>query len=99
MRTNESISAKKLAGVETPSQVRYVQQLARHLRQHDAWLESPETPPACEEALVWLQSLELECGLIADAVRRRPLRVLVQCGGPCVSDLVLETPSFDPSTL
>jgi len=91
--------SKKLCGVETPSQVRYVQQMARHLERTESYFSSPEPVTFCSTPAIRLQALDLEGGLIARPHKTKLLRVLVQCGGATTSGLVLETPSFSPTTL
>jgi len=90
---------KALCGVETPSQVRYVQQMARHLERTATYLSSPQPVSFCLNPAINLQVLNLEGGLIAKPHKTKPLRVLVQCGGANTSDLVLETPSFSSDSL
>jgi len=95
-RTDISLG-RKLRGVETPSQVRYVFQLSHYLRRTDCWLHSPSPPPLlATTTAVRLHSLDLEEGLITRPERLKTLCVLVHRGDG-VLELALESPSFEPS--
>mmetsp|Transcript_62927 Transcript_62927/g.124397 ORF Transcript_62927/g.124397 Transcript_62927/m.124397 type:complete len:620 (+) Transcript_62927:29-1888(+) len=95
-RTDISLG-RKLRGVETPSQVRYVFQLSHYLRRTDCWLDSTSALPLLAATTpVRLHTLDLEEGLIARPERLKTLRVLVHRGDRALT-LALESPSFDPS--
>jgi len=97
-RRTDRRRSKKLCGVETPSQVRYVRQLAEHLKSNGCHRDLPGLAPLCPKPAIKLQALDFKNGLIAKPLRMGPLRVLVQCGGANVSEYVLETASVDAAT-
>jgi len=95
-RTDENLVGKP-KGVETPSQIRYVKQLAWHLDEYQAYVDSPFPPPFCAAPSIRLQALDFEGGLMARPQKMRPLKVLVQSGGINISELCLETRPYDPN--
>jgi len=95
-RTDKGLVGKP-KGVETPSQLRYVQQLAQHLDMYQSYSNSPFPPPFCAAPSITLQALELADGVIAKPHRMRPLKVLIQSGGNNISELSLETQSCHPA--
>lgn len=97
-RTNTGLG-KKLRGVETPSQIRYVKQLFEHLRRTNSWLHTSHIPPDVPKPEIRLTRLCLEGGFIAHPAKTKGLRVLVQCFGsvPPRAETVLETETLDPS--
>jgi protein-tyrosine phosphatase len=93
-RTDKYVD-KKLCGVETPSQVRYVHQLHKYLESTGCWNSgSPPPPPLGAPRTIMLKALSFEDGLIARPAKMGRLKVLVQCGGVNISDLVEETDYF-----
>jgi hypothetical protein len=76
-RRSDRIAFGKMKGVDTPSQVRLVHQVAAHLRHAGAWLASPVGPPPCPCSTLSLCFLELEEGLIAKPARGQ-MKVLVE---------------------
>jgi len=92
-RTNEYVD-KKLCGVETPSQVRYVHQLYKYLASTGCWDTGGPPPPLGTPTQITLKALQFEDGLIACPAKMGRLKVLVQCGGVNISDLVEETDYF-----
>ena len=98
-RTDSVKSKGKKHGVETPSQVRYVRSLWTHLTRTESWLNSPKPPPGCRKPTITLRSLFLENDFIAEPDEMKRIKVLVQCGGSKIDELVLETESFDPAVV
>jgi protein-tyrosine phosphatase len=93
-RTDISLG-RKLRGVETPSQVRYVFQLSHYLRRTGCFLDSTSPlPRLVATTAVRLHSLDLEEGLIARPERLKTLSVLVHRGDG-VLELALESPAFE----
>jgi len=88
-RTDQYVD--KLCGVETPSQVRYVHQLYKHLQSKHRWDVGGPPPPLGTPTRITLKALHLEGGLIAQPAKMGRFKVLVQCGGVNISDLVEET--------
>jgi hypothetical protein len=97
-RTDQRIS-RKLRGVETPSQIRYVNQLFEHLKRTDSWMHSPYPPPSIPTPTVTLHELKIEGDFFAHPEKIKGLRVLVQCfeSDTNVSEPALETDTFLPS--
>merc|ERR1712054_436906 len=99
-RTDQRITndPHKVCGVETPSQVRYVYQLCNHLKEHEAFLDSPILPPKCHQPPITLRELRFKNGLMAHPARMKNLIALVQCGGAKVSQKVLTTDPVSPDS-
>merc|ERR1719356_2139586 len=98
-RTDMRIGGK-LRGVETPSQVRYVSQVFRHLQRTDSWFRSPRPPPPVPAPAAELLSLSLEDGFFAHPEKLKRVRILVQSFGgatPAAEAVLLETDGFDPT--
>merc|ERR1719362_2580578 len=94
-RTDEHVNDKKLCGVETPSQVRYIRQLHTYLESTGCRDSGGPPPPLGTPIRITLKSLHFEDGLIAHPAKMGRIKVLVQCGGVNVSDLVQETDYFE----
>jgi len=94
-RTDEHINNRRLCGVETPSQVRYVHQLHEYLKCSGCFNPAIPPPPLKTSTRIRLKALHFENGLIAHPAKMGRLKVLVQCGGTNVSDLVEETSCFE----
>lgn len=98
-RTDMRIGGK-LRGVETPSQVRYVNQVFQHLQRTDSWFRSPQPPPPVPAPAAELLSLSLEDGFFAHPEKLKRVRILVQSFGGAMSaveTVLLETDGFDPT--
>lgn len=99
-RTAPSLNSsrdRRLCGVETPSQVRYVHQLYEHLKRGDSWFDSPQLPLYPGKPPITLHSLRFHEDLFLQADEMFRIKVLIQCGGTHIDELVLETNSFDPT--
>jgi len=98
-RTDEHIDNNKLCGVETPSQVRYIYQLHKYLQSKGFWdtatPPSGPPPPLGIPTRISVTALHFEDGLIAHPAKMGRIKVLVQCGGVNISDLVQETDYFE----
>lgn len=84
--------SSRLRGVETPSQVRYVQYLYMHLKRRDAWVDSLQPPPYSEAPQIVLHSLELGADFIRRPQMVKTIQVLVQVGRGWELFKALETP-------
>ncbi|CAK0842334.1 unnamed protein product [Prorocentrum cordatum] len=100
-RRTDTRIARKLRGVETPSQVRYVNQLFQHLQRTDSWLHSPALPPPVPTPTATLHKLAIDGNFFAHPEEIKRLRVMVQCFEGCnnLTEPILETEAFDPSDL
>ncbi|CAK0885024.1 unnamed protein product [Prorocentrum cordatum] len=89
----------KLRGVETPSQVRYVNQVFQHLQRTDSWLRSPGPPPPLPTPVAKLKFLSLEGGFFARPENLAPVRILVQFlgGAAPIAETVTEIGEIDPT--
>merc|ERR1740138_820583 len=96
MRTDTHLG-HKLRGVETPSQIRYVNQLFQHLRRTDSWLHSPEPPPAIPAPTATLHRLAIDSDFFAHPGKIKGLRVLIQCFETTsnLAEPVLETEAYE----
>jgi hypothetical protein len=98
-RTDMRIGGK-LRGVETPSQVRYVNQVFQHLQRTDSWFRSPQPPPPVPAPAAELLSLSLEDGFFAHPEKLKRVRILVQSfegATSAIETVLLETDGFDPT--
>eukprot|EP00419_Tripos_fusus_P035506 CAMPEP_0172784942 /NCGR_PEP_ID=MMETSP1074-20121228/205192_1 /TAXON_ID=2916 /ORGANISM="Ceratium fusus, Strain PA161109" /LENGTH=695 /DNA_ID=CAMNT_0013621947 /DNA_START=21 /DNA_END=2105 /DNA_ORIENTATION=- len=94
-RTDELADRKKLCGVETPSQVRYIYQLHNYLESLGCRETHSPLPPLGNPTRIMIKALHFEDGLIARPAKMGQLKVLVQCGGVNISGLVEETDYFE----
>jgi hypothetical protein len=100
-RRTDTRIGRKLRGVETPSQVRYVNQLFQHLERTDSWLHSPTLPPPVPTPTATLHRLTIDRDFFAHPEEIKGLRVMVQCFEGCnnLTEPILETETFAPSDL
>ena len=96
-RTNSEMHGKP-CGVETASQVRYVHQIYHHLNRNNCWFSSGYPPPSCRKPPITLHRLVFEDKLFLQPEMLNPVRVLVQCGGSKIDELILETDCCDVGT-
>jgi len=100
-RRTDTRIGRKLRGVETPSQVRYVKQLFQHLQRTDSWLHSPALPPPVPTPTATLHKLTIDGHFFAHPEEIKGLRVMVQCFKGCdnLTEPTLETETFALSDL
>jgi len=100
-RRTDTRIGRKLRGVETPSQVRYVNQLFQHLQRTDSWLHSPALPPPVPAPTATLHRLTIDGNFFAHPEEIKGLRVMVQCFEGCnnLTEPMLETEAFALSDL
>merc|ERR1740138_1627644 len=99
-RRTDTRIGRKLRGVETPSQIRYVNQLFQHLKRTDSWLHSPAPPPPIPTPTATLHRLTIEGNFLAHPEKTKGLIVLIQCfddGCTNLAEPVLETEAFAPT--
>jgi protein-tyrosine phosphatase len=96
-RRTDTRIGRKLRGVETPSQIRYVNQLFQHLKRTDSWLHSPECPPAIPAPTATLHRLAIDSDFFAHPGKIKGLRVLIQCFETTsnLAEPVLETEAYE----
>lgn len=96
-RRTDTRIGRKLRGVETPSQIRYVNQLFQHLKRTDSWLHSPEAPPAIPAPTATLHRLAIDTEFFAHPDKIKGVRVLIQYFETTsnLAEPVLETESYE----
>mmetsp|Transcript_27483 Transcript_27483/g.63549 ORF Transcript_27483/g.63549 Transcript_27483/m.63549 type:complete len:680 (-) Transcript_27483:51-2090(-) len=76
-RTDSSVS-RRLRGIETPSQMRYVRAVEQHLRQTQSFYGSQLVVPVCPEPSITMKSLLLASDFLLEREKLHNIQVVVQ---------------------
>jgi len=98
-RRTDPWKSRKIQGIETPSQMRYVRAIEKHLKQTKCYIDAAEMLPHCQEPKLALKSMKLDPDFLLLKKELKQIQVVIQSLSEGGVTLHLETDPLPADSL